>query len=376
LFFLLTVLGSCITPYEPDIESSEKSKYVVSGTLTDDGKVQTVYVSRTSSLEYPGFLGISNCMVTLSDKAGNTFQLNDDGGGKYTIVLDSAIIKPGISFRVNVHIPDGTDIQSDYDSMPSCPEIDSVYYIRKDLATGDEGIFIQGIQFYTDLDGTLDQSRNFRWEAIETYEYHSEYPLEWWYDGRVHHVVPPDYSRMICWRTTLIKNIYTLTTSNLAENKSKGIPLHFVDNTTTRLAYGYSLLLRQYALSEAAFNYYDQLRVNGVEVGGLYEQQPLAVQGNMHCLTDPDNSVLGFFSCSSVKVKRIFIRKVEGLELDFYNACTPMTLIKGLPSIPRSQYPAYLLGDGDGYQAVLLNKECVNCLLRGGTNVKPDFWPE
>jgi len=253
--------------------------------------------------------------------------------------------------------------------------VDSVYYIRKDLPTNITGQVISGIQFYVDLDGGNINSRFFRWEAIETWEYHVDYPREWYYDGSVHHISPPDYSRKVCWATQLVKNIYTLSTEDLVQNKYDRLFLHFVDNHTSRLKYGYSLLINQFALSEAAYSYWDQMRINSSEQGGLYEKQPLSISGNLHNNTNPDQKVLGFFSASSVESKRIFIRNVENLELDFPTFCTPGVLRKGLIEISPEDYPAFLMGNDKGYWNVQLANECVDCLSIGGINIKPDFWP-
>ena len=108
--------------------------------------------------------------------------------------------------------------------------------------------------------------------------------------------------------------------------------------------YGYSLLINQFALSEAAFSYWDQLRINSVNQGGLYEKQPLSIKGNLHNNTNPDQEVLGFFSASSVKSKRIFVKAVKNFEFDFSTYCAPDPLgFVGLKAIEPSEYPAFLM---------------------------------
>ena len=61
------------------------------------------------------------------------FDMTDSGNGDYFAIIDPAFLKAGVSFKVIIHIPDGTDIESDYDKMPECPEIDSVYFILQNL---------------------------------------------------------------------------------------------------------------------------------------------------------------------------------------------------------------------------------------------------
>jgi hypothetical protein len=370
------MLTMCIKPYEPDIKSSDVSKYVLSGQVSDEEGEQTVTISMTSPVGNPEFLPVSRCRVVIEDDKGRKFPMSDNGGGIYKTVIEQDYLVSGAMFRVSVHTPEGTEIISDYDRINSCPGVDSVYYELQDQPTSDPEVFIKGIRFFVDLEGKETDGRFYRWEAWETWEYHAVYPMEWWYDGTVHHVVPPDYSRMVCWNTAYVKNIYTVSTQNLDENRYLHVPLHYVDNKTDKLIYGYSLLIRQISLSEAAYNYWDQLRINSGGQEGLYQKQPLAIRGNLHNVTNPDQDVLGFFGAASVRSKRIFIRQVEGLEIEYSVPCNPNSLRKGLAEISPLEYPAYLMGDAEHFYMVQLNAECVNCLILGGTNVKPDFWPE
>jgi hypothetical protein len=232
------------------------------------------------------------------------------------------------------------------------------------------------LSFYVDLHAENTESRFFRWEAIETWERHAKYPKEWFYDGDVHHIFPPDYSSTVCWATETVKKIYTISTTNLAQNQYEMLPLNFVSNHSEKLVYGYSLLINQYALSEAAYTYWDQLRMNN-EQGGLYEKQPFAISGNLHNLTNPDHVVLGFFSASSVKSRRLFISNLPDFSVDYVNGCSVSPLEHGgFLEINPGDYPAFLRGDSTGYRQATLSNECVDCTTYGATNIKPDFWPK
>lgn len=375
-FVLLVVMGSsCIKPYSPLIKSIDANKYVVSGQVTYGDSAQIVNVSTTSPIGDPQYLPVTGCIVRILDDNGNEFPMSDLDNGDYSTWIDPELIIPGASFRVEVIIPSGDRIISGFDYLSECPDVDSVYYIREDVEGNEPGEYTLGIQFYVDLDGDDSDSRYYRWQVIETFEHHAEYPVEWYYDGTVHHVDPPDYSRYICWTTNRIPEVFTLSTTILTENKYKMLPLQYVNNRSSRLMYGYSLLVKQYALSEAAFNYWDQLRINLSQQGGLYETQPLAIKGNMQNLTHPENEVLGFFSVVAMTEKRIFVSDVPDLPLDFYTYCSPSALRKGLAEITPRDYPGYLMGDEGGWLPVLLNEECVNCMAMGGTNIKPNFWP-
>lgn len=372
----MLVLSSCVKEYSPKIKGSDLNKYVVSGQITRGDNTQTVNVSFTSSINKPAYIPVAGCTVSINDNQHNNFPMADMGNGDYSTMISPKYLVPGNAFRVNIITPEGDSIVSDYDTLTSAPQVDSIYYIRKNVESPIPWQSSLGIQFYIDLNGTNANSRYYRWNIYETWEYHTLYPLEWYYDGVIHHVNPPDYSRYTCWRTRKIPKIFTLSTANLSHNKYNDLPLQYVDNKTPRLAYGYSMLVEQVSLSRAAYNYWDQLRINSTQEGGLYEKQPISIIGNMHDLTHPGNEVLGFFSATSATYKRIFIRSVPGLPLHFNTYCSSSVLMFGLSEIPATDYPAYLKAGKEGPLMVELGHECIDCLLQGGTNVKPSFWPK
>ena len=375
---LVIILQSCITPYEPHIDSKNQDKLVVTGQISDNSEYQIVSISTSSSIGDPRYIPVSGCSVSIFDNKGNQFTMQEAEAGTYKVKIAASYLTVGTSFKVEIFTSDGANIESDFDRINECPPVDSIYFSREEIPTNLAGYKTIGLQFYTDLNGGNLNSRFFRWEAMETWEYQVDYPREWWYDGTVHRIVPPDDSRKVCWSTQLAKGIYTLSTENLVENKYYRLPLNYIDNHSPKLKYGYSLLLRQYALSKEAYSYWDQLRSNSSEQGGLYEKQPLSIEGNLHNNTNPDQKVLGFFSASSVKSKRIFLRNVENFPIDFTTFCIKDSLGTrggGLKEISPSAYPVYLAGNSVTYFFIVLSNYCVDCLTLGGINVKPDFWP-
>jgi len=378
IFYAMVLLltTACIKSFSPEIRGSDANKYVVMGRITDIDSLQNINISRTASINKPEYIPVTGCKVMVYDNKGNEFDATDMGDGNYTLWMDPLLVKAGNAFRIDITSPSGDHIISDYDTVYSCPPIDSVYYQRKDIEGATPGDLTLGIQFYADMTGTDADSKFYLWEEHETWEYHTEYPIEWWYDGEVHHVVPPDSSKMVCWSTRISPYIYTLSTQILTENRYTMIPLHYVDNHGTRLQYGYSLLVKQFALSEAAYLFWERMESNSKQEGGLYETQPLPVKGNLQNLTRPDADVLGFFGASDASDKRIFVQNVPGLPLEINNYCNPRSLLYGLREIRPKFYPAYLMGDEEGWRPVWLINECVDCLYFGGINKKPAFWPE
>lgn len=374
LFLVFTLLLGCEKAFDPKIKGSDASKYVINGGVFAGADIQTVHISLTSPISEPQQKPVSGCQVSIFDDRGNNFFLQDMGNGDYQASIDQEFLRVGTAFRLDVLTRDGKLLQSDFDSLLACPAVESVYFEIEDLEGNTSQDVTKGAQFYLDFKGSNTDSRNLRWVLEETFEYRSMYAREWVYDGEVHHIVPPDSSLMFCWRTAQIPEIFTLTTNNLNENAYSRLPLHFVSDQSVRFEYGYSLLVKQFSLTDAAFNYWDQMRQNSLLGGSLYETQPLAIKGNVNNLSDPDQEVLGYFGASQLKTQRIFTTN-PGLILDYDSYCSPTTLRIGVREIDPSNYPAYLMGDAVTYYPVWLNEECVDCTSKRGVTIKPDFWP-
>lgn len=376
--FLLPALVafSCIKPFDPQIGPGDQALYVVSGQVTDQEGFQYASVSVSAETSDPRYISLSGCQAEIQDDRGNVYPMEDAGGGNYRVWIGQAGLSPGIAYRIRVITPSGTEIISGFDRMPECPEIDSVYFQVESILTNDPAQPIHGIRFYADLDATAYESYFFRWELEETWEYHMDYAREWYYDGAIHKIDPPDRSTQICWYTAAVKEIFTVSTANLAQNIYLGYPLHFTDNKTHKLTVLYSLLVRQYALSETAYIFWDKLRVNSQGQGGLYETQPLSIDGNLHVPADQEARVLGYFGAAAVRTKRVFVSDVEGLGLDPQPLCIgPVPLgIFGWSEFPPEDYPIYFTRIGGA--VFTLDDQCIDCRLSGGVNVKPGFWPE
>jgi hypothetical protein len=368
--FLVLGFSSCIEPFFPNAASPSDAKYVVNGQINDQEGYQTVSVSMSSTLEKPKYNPLSGCTVSILDNQGNVFNLTEFDKGNYRAWIDKEYLKPGNSYKVDVVTSSGVEIVSEYDQMPECPELDSVYYIRKDVPTTDPTKPLQGVQFYVDLNGKSTDSHYYRWDIVETWEHHAKFPKTLYWNTRTIVLTdPPDYSKFYCWTTKRLGNVFTLSTKNLVQNRFNMYQLHFVDNQTQRLTYCYSLLVNQIALSEPAYIYWDKLRVNSSELGGLYEVQPLRVKGNLKSTTNPELEILGFFNASSVKSKRFFFRNIKNLELN-YAKCESRPIEPG--ELNRED-PKYLVMTGSGIQ--IIEDECVECNYWGGSTIKPDYWP-
>jgi hypothetical protein len=374
-FVILLFLAGCIEPYSPNLHGEAEDVYVVSGEVTSHEGYQMVTITKAAPIDRPIHIPVTGGILSIEDDQGHTFSMEEYSDGQYRVWIDQQYLHAGTAYRLHAMLPNGEEILSDYDRMPDCPEMDSVYYKRMKMISPVTGENVEALQFYVDFHGSETDSRFYRWSAVETWEHHSPWPIQYFYNGKMNVVDPWDYSLSVCWITESFSQVYTLSTENMVSNDYIMLPVNYVDNTTTRLYIGYSVLITQHALSEPAYNYWEQLRINNNHTGGLYEKQPLPVTGNLKNLSDPGKKVLGFFEASGTSEKRIFIDGIKDMGIYYDSICSPYALgRKGWQEYTRADYPVYLVM----YNRVrlIVDPHCVDCRYYGGVLEKPEFWPK
>ena len=156
--------------------------------------------------------------------------------------------------------------------------------------------------------------------------------------------------------------------------------MNFVSNETDRLKVTYSLLVKQQSLTRRSYVYWEKMKAQSSETGGLYEIQPSSAIGNIYNISDPDEVVLGIFYATQQQSKRIMVNNVSNesdhfdfeipyLTCEWYSAAGVFQMGRDFPYYMRSVSP---LGFGPPYETA--DQICFDCRIQGGINVKPDFW--
>ena len=114
-------------------------------------------------------------------------------------------------------------------------------------------------------------------------------------------------------------------------------------------------------------------------MGSLFDAQPSELTGNIRCVSDPSEPVIGFVDVADAQEKRIFIRRGEVNPWDYRQSCLevsianhPDTLVVFAYQIPTTVAATNMRGDT--IRIFVAEPDCVDCRLRG-TDVKPSFWP-
>ncbi|GAB3300107.1 DUF4249 domain-containing protein [Hymenobacter tenuis] len=372
------VMGAsgCVQEYLPEVVDAANNYLVVDGFINGSG-ITTIRLARSIKLGAPSsFPPEAKATVVIESKSGLRYSLSETASaGEYTSV--SQELPVGQQYRLRIRTRQGRDYASDYVLLKQTPAIDQV-----------EGrLQPDGVQIYLSAHDESNQTQYYRWRYEETWEFTSAYESRYRYIGN-NTVVRRTDNVYNCWRTEISTAVTTTSTVRLSQDAVRDFRLTFIPSDEERFKSKYSILVRQYALSQQEFDYWEAVKKNTENIGTLFDPLPSQIQGNVHCLSDEQEPVLGFVGASSVVEKRIFI---DRLSLPFewrvrdeaYKHCT------GLDTYPNAdKYSGYTIDDifGDSVYRVPVGRlagsegytiqtlDCVDCRLRG-SNVKPSFWP-
>jgi len=372
--FLVVLSTGCIEPFEPTIEETSEV-LVIDGRITDAQGPQTITISRSSPYNNPQFQPVSGCVVRVEDDAGFGITFLENAEGIYQSDPEPDFLAAGKAYKLQIITPDDEVYESEYDSLLACAPIDKLSYKLEVQGTSDPDISYYGIRFYADVKGKVEESRNYMWTFEETWEYISYYRIQYIWDGFVfQNHTPQLHGFKICYLTEGLENFEVGSSSMMESNEIHQQPLHFVSNQTPRLQEQYSLLLAQHSLSYDAFLYWDKIRAQSGDAGGLFETQPSKTKGNISNINDPEEKVLGYFFASQVQEKRIIVS--EDFDFQIIGFDCPLDTANSLEDFgmnyPYIMYSLSIMGRGPPY--AFSYKECHDCTYRGGVTTKPEYW--
>ncbi|MBO0947799.1 DUF4249 domain-containing protein [Fibrella forsythiae] len=372
---VLLLIGSCVDPYRPPQIEAPNRYLVVDGFLNGGTGTSTITLSRTQNLSTTGKpLAEAKATISVEGTTGEKFSFVESAAGTYT--LAGTTLPVGKSYRVRIRTQAGGEYLSDPIIIKQTPKIDSLSWEVKN----------DGLQIYVNTHDATNKTRYYRWEYEDTYEIRTPFESPFDYvNGRVIDRVSPPVNH--CWRTQTSTSINLGNTARLTQDVLQRAPLLFIPGSSPKLWIKYSLMVKQYAHSQEAYAYWENLQKTTEQLGSLFDPLPSQIGGNMHSVTNPTEPVLGFLDGYTTDQVRVFINRP--LELSYnllrtgYEYCTLDTI--PTPGVQQPPPLSALLSPGGGYIAIKELKPNVQYLATGthcadcrdvGTTTRPSFWPQ
>jgi Domain of unknown function (DUF4249) len=370
-FWLLISIAACKDKYNPDVHLPTSGFLVVEGFINAGTGPTTISLSRTAALDHIVEIPEPGAQIEIQSEPGASYPLSEDTIGKYSInqfSLDSSR-----KYRLHIKTADGKEYLSDYSEVKKSRPIDSVGW-----KAGSDHLLI-----YVSTHDDQNKSLYYQWNYEETWIYNSAYDSKIEFNARDSMIFNRPNEDLIhtCWKMNQSTEIILGSTTSLSSDVVFQFPLLNISYySSNRLVNRYSILVKQMVLTRDWYEWQQMLKKNTEELGSIFDAQPSETGGNFHCTTNPSEQVIGFVGCSSVSEKRIFIDRTELPPVQVYSGYE----ICSMDTVPNMQRPlVYYFGSGYGVpimpyeqSAFILGSSagCVDCRVRGGTTLKPDFW--
>jgi hypothetical protein len=365
LLLLLMAGGTrCKKAYEPPEITTNHNFLVVNGVINANASSQTIIsLSRTRSLnDTVTFIPENGAQVRIESDANDSYFLQEAGNGDYK--SDELTLATSKNYRLNIRTANGEEYISEFVPVLETPAIDSLSWKQE------TDVFI-----YVNTHDPANKTKYYRWDFVETWQYTSAYEaLSEFINGTIRFRDTNEYVYN-CWSNALSASILVNSSIKLAEDRIDSFRVATVPRNDTKISIKYSILVKQYALTEKAFDYWRILKINTQDLGTLFDAQPAQLTGNIRGIGSTQKPVIGYVSASTITDKRLFIRNSE-VDWDdrqfsdckvFFISPSDVHLHANNPALA----PAYYVTGGG---LAITTIECVDCRLQGGTTARPGFW--
>ena len=419
IFHSLILVGflSCKKAFNPNLTTRATNYLAVDGAIIS-GDSTFITLSRTTTLSDTTQKKVElKAVLSIEDDQSKLYGFAEKGKGIYTLGVTN--FSSSRQYRLDIKTSDGKIYQSDFVPMKVTPPIDSIYFKENSDKT---------LLFYVNAHDGTNSTRYYRWDYKETWSYVPLYQAFYQYkNGQIVPIQPntPDYIN-ICYRTGLSNQIFVGSSSKLAQDViSNQLLGGLIGGESEKIGHAYVMQLKQYALTQAGFEYYQNLKSNTEQLGSIFDAQPSIIKGNIHCVTSPSDVVMGFISVSTTTTRQFNLHAndipvrvtdntgtIEWKQYEYYSSYyyAPPDVdhckFNTITTTPYSTFAArftkifargdsvlisrdaYIQNDAPaanflepdraiatGYIYYYAPKNCVDCRLKGGTNIKPSYFP-
>jgi hypothetical protein len=354
---LFIVIG-CVEPFSPPEVNSDEGYLVIDGFLNAGSDTSNIELSHTqnTNAEVP-VQTEPGAKVTVEGENGEIYTFTEKGNGSY--YLPPYSFNRTQKYRLYIKTSSGGEYLSDYVEVKNTPVIDAV---EGRLDTRQDAMVMQ-----VNTHDPTNSTRFYRWKFEETWEYRAAY-----YSGLERigkEIVSRKDDINLCWRTVKSSNILLGSTIKLSQDVIKDLPITAVPLSTNKLYIKYSILVKQYGLTQDAFEYWTSLAKTTEGTGSLFDPLPSQVTGNIRSVNNPKELVFGYFSAAVEQKKRIFLTPQLG-KYPVCNAPDTLTIQDALTSnaVLLSYY-------GERSEFILSSgSSCADCRAQGGVTKMPSFW--
>lgn len=341
LFIFVFIANSCVEPYSIDFKQTF-NVLMVEAELTDSGEPQKIYISNSQyinqNLSKEPVLGL---LVEVDINRNERLKLREATDGSY-VFPENFKPKIGDSFQLFFQKPNGQKYQSGVETLVASPEIDRVYDVFE----------LKGTQAF----GKTVPSNNVFVDFTDTNQGANYYSWTWTLWEKQNVCFSNDFYDLYCEKECYeILQSQEIAVFNDRFYDGKTVEGKLIAKIPYYQENGALLEIKQNAISAEAYSFLKQLQDLTQNNGTFADTPPQIIGGNIRCVSDPSEIVVGMFMVKGVQSKHYWLDRKNTI-----GKANPIGLLGRQVQPPK--------GGGN------LTAPCV--ILKNRTPVKPRNWLE
>src|SRR5690606_17824538 len=299
VIFLSFSLG-CREPFEPEVSGIDHGFLVVEGYIEVGGGETSIKLSRTRPLYDPlAILPVESASVHIEGEDGGSWPLQHQGNGVYS----SSDYLPEIrNFILKIHTQENQAYTSQIIKPIVTPEIAEI-----DFEKNEWNVHISASTF------GHQEARYFIWEYKETWAFTARHLSTARYNPNTNsmELLKKEEERYKCWQEDNSKQIILASSRGYENDYIHQKELVKIDSLSEKLGDRYSIWVKQTAIDPEAFMFWEAVRKNSSDIGGIFSPLPSHIKSNVYNLDHPEEPVIGFISAGKTSENRIFINRAD-----------------------------------------------------------------
>lgn len=368
----LLTLQSCIEEYNAVLPDDDTNLLVVEGTMIS-GETCKFYLSKSQSLNSEEYYNSDiKAKLTIIGSDGLRLDVPQLSNSAYSVAVPE--LNPEVEYTLQIEW-DGDTYQSvPQKPFPSTP----IEKVEFDQPERDRPI---NILLTTSVPKNPKETQYYRWTYEETWEVQAAYKSEVKWNPEKHEGEPLKIPYMSHgWCRAYSRDIIASSSAYYSNNQIVKYNLYNIDRTSRRLQILYSTLVKQRSITKEEYEYENERRRIGHDMGGLFTPQPSVLPSNIHCMTSSRRAI-GYVGCSAgVQTQRLFIGSKD-VNTSIDNSCKAYySMDADFPGDDKLYEDGYLLflyaAEPNGHvDTGWTSFSCLDVSHIGATEERPSFWP-
>lgn len=372
--------ASCIYPFDAELPSYIAETLVVDGDILA-GEMTTVRLSYLTPIGMKDSgKEVMASEVSVIDDLGKVYSGVNSGRSVYT--LDTRNTGSATSFKLRISLSEPEkDYETGWIKLNEAPSATDLKYVCNQ----------ETVNIVAAFKGS--GSKYYRADFTEAWEFHADFIPSCLFDPQSKSRTAPfkpfpedadPMANYYCWSSGISREARLATTDALAEDRVEGFVVNSIRRSDRKISVLYYIEVSLRGLSRGGYEFLNNLNVNSNNAGSLFSPVPSDILGNIRCVADTTEKVIGYIEASRVTKAHIYL---DNGKLLLFTGSYGDEYLLSKPEPDEDGNIDFLQYYQSGYRPVgqfTINGEsavfwaplrCVDCTAAGGSKVKPAGWP-